>query len=357
MPKRMSMTEARKMFEDFDKLAIEEQKMNALERRQATGLMVPAQMQKKYARDKALVLSYGKKGAQITYSPAQLRAFLNVVKTRTKQYNNNIQGVTITQLLRNSLAIDKQRANMVRNATLYQFKGNILYFRVTGNSKPFYRVQIRLDDLNIADSTKSPLEAARAALKGNISIECPCGRHQYWYRYLATLGRYEIAPTENAFPKIRNPSLRGCCCKHVLKVIQVLTSNKSLVLLTKMIEKQQGKASTGYGGRKTLLSGNDLKQSLQKRMSRATSQALKQYEQQLAILKQKIKTRKKLGDAGNITKEQSRNLANEIKALITGAKLAGYSINRGLQNLAKTKGISFADLKAYMKLKNIEVPE
>ncbi|MCV5390784.1 phage tail protein, partial [Escherichia coli] len=63
------------------------------------------------------------------------------------------------------------------------------------------------------------------ACAGRISFDCDCGRHQYWYRYLATMGNYCIAPPkEFAFPKIRNPELSGVACKHVLKAATMLQS-------------------------------------------------------------------------------------------------------------------------------------
>ncbi|EPA1084307.1 phage tail protein, partial [Escherichia coli] len=56
-------------------------------------------------------------------------------------------------------------------------------------------------------------------------FDCDCGRHQYWYRYIATAGNFALAPPkEYAFPKIRNPNLKGIACKHVIHAMTRLQS-------------------------------------------------------------------------------------------------------------------------------------
>ena len=49
---------------------------------------------------------------------------------------------------------------------------------------------------------------------------------------------------EQDFPKIRNPGLTGCCCKHVLKVLRVLKTNAIQAVLSRELERQS--ASVGF---------------------------------------------------------------------------------------------------------------
>jgi hypothetical protein len=76
----------------------------------------------------------------------------------------------------------------------------------------------QVDDENIT----AP-EAARLLLwAGNIRVHCPCPAYKYWgYQYIMTQAESAIIP-EVRFPHIRNPHLKGVCCKHLNRTIKVL---------------------------------------------------------------------------------------------------------------------------------------
>lgn len=154
----------------------------------------------------------------------------------------------------------------------------------------------------------NPLIAAKEAATGRISFDWACGRHQYWYRYLAQIGGFAInPPKEQDFPKIRNPGLTGCCCKHVLKVLCVLKTNAIQTVLSRELERQS--ASVGFADpRARLLNQQELKQvsrargiTGQKPESRA---ALKEFMQKVKQVvstpeaRKNLKPRKKPSDAG-----------------------------------------------------------
>lgn len=92
--------------------------------------------------------------------------------------------------------------------------------------------------------------AAKAALlmrKQSVRFDCDCGRHTFWYRYLATIGNYNAGRAENGYPKIRNPNLAGMACKHVLRVMsEIEASGLVLGFLTRAIEK--GRANDDGSG-------------------------------------------------------------------------------------------------------------
>lgn len=66
-----------------------------------------------------------------------------------------------------------------------------------------------------------------------IKFNCDCGRHTYWYRFIAStgdfayIGRAPLGRAEQGFPKIRNPRLKGIACKHVLRTMKAMLSEKS----------------------------------------------------------------------------------------------------------------------------------
>lgn len=61
--------------------------------------------------------------------------------------------------------------------------------------------------------------------KQRLAFDCDCGRHRYFFRYVATIGGFEAGRKETAFPKIRNPGLNGVACKHVLRVMAEIESS------------------------------------------------------------------------------------------------------------------------------------
>lgn len=76
---------------------------------------------------------------------------------------------------------------------------------------------------------------------GNLKFECDCGRHTFWYRYMATIGGYGLGRQEGGFPKQTNPHLSGVACKHVLRVMQWIISPFGIQYLKKQVEADRTK--------------------------------------------------------------------------------------------------------------------
>ncbi len=70
-------------------------------------------------------------------------------------------------------------------------------------------------------------ELANQVSRGAIRFDCDCGRHRFWYRYIASVGGYAQGKPETGFPKVRNPNTKGIACKHALRVMLVLTKSPS----------------------------------------------------------------------------------------------------------------------------------
>jgi sRNA-binding regulator protein Hfq len=216
-----------------------------------------------------LVLDYGRKGVTVTYTPKQLDKFAKETEKKEKGFKTKESGVPVPQLLSASLSDDIRRAKKdIRTAVLYRMKNNTLYFRVTasGKSKHFnhYQVRVRLEDWDRMirkHGVDTYYLSAKKAAMGNVSFDCTCGRHQYWFRYLATIGGFALDPYEHVFPKIKNPGLRGCCCKHVIKTLAVLQTSIVLLQVEKAMAehaKKKGWVSRLLGSRqKSIYSGDD----------------------------------------------------------------------------------------------------
>lgn len=78
------------------------------------------------------------------------------------------------------------------------------------------------DDV-VRDTSLTAPEAARLLYwSGDMRVWCGCPSFLFWgYQYILTQLDASIEP-ENRFPKIRNPNLKGVCCKHLRKVMKIL---------------------------------------------------------------------------------------------------------------------------------------
>jgi hypothetical protein len=174
------------------------------------------------------------------------------------KFKEETKGVRVDQLVRASRIpvnfVGKRRgmsdfrkaATQIGTAVMYKIQRNMLYFRVTssGHTPKYghYQVRIRLEEWDSQImKTGTYLVAARKAASGRVSFDCTCGRHQYWFRYLATIGGFALDPEEHVFPKIRNPRLSGACCKHVIKALAVLQGGAVHARIAKEMERQAKK--------------------------------------------------------------------------------------------------------------------
>ncbi len=120
-----------------------------------------------------------------------LNVYLQNVRKASDKF---VGGITIQGVINHSRFIDIQRANkQIFLASIFKKQGNAFYFN-------------------------------NLIKEGQIAFDCDCGRHRYWYRYLATIGKYNYGINETRYPTTRNPNLTGLACKHVLRVMNHITS-------------------------------------------------------------------------------------------------------------------------------------
>lgn len=178
---------------------------------------------------------------------------------------------------------------------------------------------------------KTAVKGALLMRKQNVRFDCDCGRHTFWYRYLATIGNYNAGRAENGYPKIRNPNLAGMACKHVLRVMTEIESGAYVAsFLTRAVEKGR-KSEDGSGNIRARQKQND--QQAEKQADRPTARGAKgigdrDFERSAAALR-----------------KLSRATSTKPKVVASGSKrikaLAGQpSTQEALQATLKQLGIS-----------------
>ncbi|MFH1984788.1 MAG: hypothetical protein ABIL58_23350 [Pseudomonadota bacterium] len=241
-------------FKAFERLFNKIRKANVEKRRDATGTLTPAIMRKYLANGAPLDLLYGVRPDGTPFTSDDLKAFDKRAQAVRKKYKASKKGVRIDQLIASSQRDDIKRANaQIRSAILYRIfngkDGVLLHFRVSaseGSRDKFHQVKIRLEEWTDWLTSTLPLKkASEKILGGRVSFDCDCGRHQFWYRYLATVGGFAVHPLEHAYPKIRNPRLAGACCKHVLK--SMATIRGAAVKRMIVAEMEKAAKQIGYG--------------------------------------------------------------------------------------------------------------
>lgn len=97
----------------------------------------------------------------------------------------------------------------------------------------------------ITTGTKTPKQSANWMRQQKLKIHCTCKRWNFFFSYLATIGGYNAGPAQRGYPKIRNATLDGCCCKHGLRVlVELQRSNYFLGFLETGLRNAAGKKAT-----------------------------------------------------------------------------------------------------------------
>lgn len=346
-------------------------------RKDAVGILDPKKLREAYDKGlkdatQLLVLQYGRNGER-HYSPADLARFL-AARKRVKKNFGATAGVSLDKLEQNSLLEDIRRSRReIRNATLYQVNGSILHFRVTaseGSDRQYHRVRVRLEDWTLAMSSEAKsLPAAAAACQGRISFDCSCGRHQFWFRYIATMGGFALEPQEHGFPKIRNPRLRGCCCKHVLKVLNTLRGSTLHAVLAKEMERQA--TAPGFADKRgRMLSPEELKKTMAAKEAqqkgqeaRQTRALLKKMEKVLADItgteaaKELRKTLAPKGKRADLSQKTEKMLVPVLKDIAALSAVAKRPLELDLEACGRMYQVSVDVLKGIMKRHGISVQQ
>ncbi|HHX8330475.1 TPA: hypothetical protein ACVOYW_004253 [Vibrio alginolyticus] len=310
----------------------------------------------------------GEKAKGQRFTKEDLSQFDKARQRHKEVYDSKTAGITYAFLVKSSRQIDVDRANNrvddgtgIHKATLIGIKNNIALIRVRASSvsrHEEHRVKVRLeqwDELLHEPPNGDYNQAVQLACAGRISFDCDCGRHQFWYRYLATMGNYCIAPPkEFAFPKIRNPELSGVACKHVLKAITMLQSLAWQRILANQMKQQARRVGFGSDNKTYLLNENEKKAAARNRKTvvdkaAATREHAKYLRAQNAVEKQIAKQKRE----SETIKRQARKLrkeSNEKKGYIDMIKVGFQNFHDGYKLQGKTKSEALTD---FAKLMNV----
>ena len=177
--------------------------------------------------------------------------------------------------------------------------------------------------------------AAWQLRKKGIRFNCVCGRHRYWYRYLATVGNFNAGPREDGFPKIRNPNLVGVACKHVLRVMsEIEAGNAVQMFLARAIEKGR-KSGDGSGHIRQLQKDADRmadKQAARPTGGRAVT-GDREFDRSRASLRKKSRA----------TKTKPDKLANGSKKLEVLAKMNTADGDAAFERMVAEMGVERAE--------------
>ncbi len=137
-------------------------------------------------------------------------------------------GVTADEVIKFSTDKDKKRAkDEIHYAVPSRMKGGDIHFITNAgpdSKKTRHHVQVVLNyDKGFAAGT--PLQAAKSMAKGDIKFDCDCEHHTFVFRFITTKLGANSGRAESGFPKIKNPTLSGIACKHVLRVMIELNSS------------------------------------------------------------------------------------------------------------------------------------
>lgn len=308
-----------------------------------------------------LALAYGTQGHQVNFSLSELNQMAKKIETRQGKLESSVKGVLVQDLVRISLPIDKQRAKDVRAATLFKFDGNTLSFRVTASGESAgapssYVVRVRLEEWHnrVKDSAtgNSYLMAAQRASRGHVSFDCGCGRHQFWYRYVATIGNFALSPEEHVFPKIRNKRLRGACCKHTLKVLMTMQSPIIHGQIAKEMQTEATRKGFGLQKAKTIQPGK--LQELEKAGDTKFKTALRQFQAKLRELGEsphQLKPRTVPQDVAR--KNRDLLIANLDRAMLKAVFVTKIGKEEAIKIFANENNMSVADVQKIGEEANI----
>lgn len=153
-------------------------------------------------------------------------------------------GIHPRTVINKSRKVDLQRCQDEINTAVMarRDKEGVVVFRVNASAKSkqtHHAVSVQFLDFQAAlAGGRITNKMAEAVARGPIRFDCDCGRHRFWYRYVATVGGFAQGKAETGFPKVRNPKLGGLACKHVLRVMLVLTKSPSFIAYMKQYIEQ-----------------------------------------------------------------------------------------------------------------------
>jgi membrane-associated HD superfamily phosphohydrolase len=256
----------------------------------------------------------------------------NEVKKKHSPRGRFRGGIRIDQVIDMSAAIDRERARkQIRTAIPVSMKGGVIHLQTnasSGSTDTRHHVYVELLDFTAwIASPQDPKKVADKLIKSSpIKYDCDCGRHRYWYRYIASIGGFAYGRLEDGYPKIKNPKLYGVACKHTLRVMALFKSPTMKQYLIREIERNRKQLTPRQKGMNPKEQEKFLKQ-VQAESSRYKGIAVSAKERRKQLLKRNTPESKKV--AKEIDKANDKLIKEAEK------KGAEKTIKRELRKLEK----------------------
>jgi hypothetical protein len=219
------------------------------QRQAAPNILNPNEVRGDYDASRMLMTTLGGEVRPVTAD--DLAMFRHNARTAGQRFKG---GITARQVIDLSLSVDRDRARRqitmavpsaargVRSSNRQVSALEVRFITNAGPDSDVSRHHVTVEftgyQTAIASGAESVKRAAARLRKEGIRFDCDCGRHRYWYRYIATIGRYNAGRPETGYPKIRNPKLNGVACKHVLRVMSEIEGGSAVqAFLARAIEK------------------------------------------------------------------------------------------------------------------------
>lgn len=207
-------------------------------RRQARTILQPGEVAGGLSPARLLTTMLGGRVRQIT--PDDLREFKKSVAALGDKAR---QGLTAKEALGLSRAIDIERAKAeIRYsmpARLQAGKVHLVTDSGPRSTASRHHVNVEFSMYSAALSRPgTPTQAAQWLCKESpLRFECDCPHYRYTLRFVASAGGWVAGRVEHGFPKLKNPTLDGACCKHLARVMVDIQSSVGLRQhVAKMIE-------------------------------------------------------------------------------------------------------------------------
>jgi len=203
-----------------------------LARRQAAQTILrPNEVSGEY--DAGRLLTTTLRGEVRALTQDDIRAFQSNVQQLKKKFKGGITAQSVIDL---ALESDKTRANKQINMAVPAsiMGGKVHFITNAGPDSDVARHHVHVEfldfDAAVGASPNEPKKLGKLVAGGRLRFDCDCGRHTFWYRYIATIGKYNTGRAETGYPKIRNPKLMGVACKHVLRTMHVILKDSAVQL-------------------------------------------------------------------------------------------------------------------------------
>ena len=303
---------------------------------------------------RGISLEYGE-GGERTFSKEDITKFAQRAELATKRVGGTGNGVKPFKLInRIDKAVYKLVPWMNRIKRSYAelgipkffaMKGNIAEFAVNTSHDsthplPFHRVMIRFEKWNQAMTRplKKPgvyKDNAAWAEKQEVSCHCDCDDWRFRYSYLGYRAGYGIIP-ETAYPKIRNPRLKGSVCIHLYRVLNSINSSPQRYAPRLAVHMKRQAKSMSTGERKQF----DVEDPV-KGIADDSAKELAKVQKDVAKALKKVKAKPaEKAKIAKIRKEAERKV-----------KIASKEVQKA--KAAQEKGIALERKKSLKLLKNI----